>query len=214
LPASRSEAFRTVSDQQPTVEIEVYQGESEDLQQNHRIGRFTVEGLAPVPAGNQILVKFDLDLNGILRVSAREKATGLEKQITIENALADYEADGLDEARERLSAFWDDLRPGGQSGLGEEFEDEDEDDDIIDADQPVPLPELAPGPREGQRESVQARALLEKAERLKDKASPEDQEHLQQLVTRVRDALADRKWDDLTAASNELTDVLFYLDDA
>ena len=85
--ASRSEVFETVGDRQPSVEIDVYQGESDDVRQNHLVGKFKIEGLAPVPAGNQIVVQLDLDLNGMLRVSAREKATGLLKQITIENAL-------------------------------------------------------------------------------------------------------------------------------
>ena len=64
-----------------------------------------------------------------------------------------------------------------------------------------------------QREVVQARALLEKAERLLEKASPEDQEELKRLMDRVRNAVTDRQWDKVTAASNELADVLFYLED-
>src|SRR5437763_1562328 len=82
--ASRSEMFHTVYDRQSEVEIDVYQGESDDVRHNHRVGRFMVQGLAPVPAGNQLVVQLDLDLNGILRVSARERATGLQKQVTIE----------------------------------------------------------------------------------------------------------------------------------
>ena len=87
LPASRGEVFATVHDRQPVVEIEVFQGEEPDVRRNHRVGRFRIEGLAPVPAGNQLVVQLDLNLDGILKVSAREKATGLQKQITIENAL-------------------------------------------------------------------------------------------------------------------------------
>ena len=73
------------------VEIEVYQGESDDIRNNHRIGNFLIDGLAQVPAGNQIVVQLDLNLDGMLKVSAREKATGLQKQVTIENALAKFE---------------------------------------------------------------------------------------------------------------------------
>src|SRR5262245_5073089 len=62
LPASRSEVFRTVHDRQPVVEIDVYQGESDDVRRNHRVGRFMIEGLAQVPAGNQIVVQLDLNL--------------------------------------------------------------------------------------------------------------------------------------------------------
>jgi molecular chaperone DnaK len=61
---------------------------------------------------------------------------------------------------------------------------------------------------------VQARALLEKADRVKAKAGEEDQQELDRLSGRVRDALTDRRWADLLTACNELSDVLFYLEDA
>lgn len=68
--------------------------------------------------------------------------------------------------------------------------------------------------REGQREAVQARALLEKADRLMERVQAEDKPEVQRLMEKVRTALTDRQWDNLTAASNELADVLFYLEDA
>src|SRR5262249_57439995 len=108
LPASRSEVFQTVYDRQREVEIDIYQGESEDIRQNHRVGKFMIQGLAPVPAGNQLVVQLDLNLDGMLKVSARERATGLQKQITIENALAQYEREERDSARERLDQLWED----------------------------------------------------------------------------------------------------------
>ena len=76
------------------------------------------------------------------------------------------------------------------------------------------MPILAPGPREGQREAVQARALLEKAERLLERTQPEDRVEVERLMTAVRTALTDRQWDRLTAACNELADTLFYLEDS
>lgn len=76
------------------------------------------------------------------------------------------------------------------------------------------IPSLDAGPREGQREAVQARALLEKAGRLRDKAAPEDQAELERLMANVRAALDDRNWNGLEDASNALADVLFYLEDA
>jgi len=76
------------------------------------------------------------------------------------------------------------------------------------------IPTLEPGPREGQREAVQARALLEKADRVRVKAGAEDQQELDRLAGRVRDAMTDRRWGDLQTACNELSDVLFYLEDA
>lgn len=201
LPASRSEVFHTVHDRQTEVEIDVYQGESDDVRHNSRVGRFMIQGLAPVPAGNQIVVQLDLNLDGMLKVSAREKATGLQKQVTIENAFARYEREERDAARERLEGLW-----------GEELE---EGEELVEAEgeEPLEAPSLVPGPREGQRESVQARALLEKADRLMEKVSTEDKAEVEKLMERVRVHLTDRQWDKLTAACNELSDILFYLED-
>jgi molecular chaperone DnaK len=199
LPASQSELFHTVDDEQLAVDIEVYQGEDPDPRRNHRIGRFLIEGLARVPAGNPILVQLDLNLDGMLKISAKEKATGLQKQITIDNALAKYEAEEHDAARERLDQLWDDSALGG---AGEAEEDD------------ATVPELVAGPREGQRETVQARALLEKAERLLTQTAAEDRAEIERLMERVRTNLTDRKWQPLGVACDELSDVLFYLEDA
>ena len=210
LPASRSEVFHTVYDHQESVEIDVYQGEAEDVRRNYRVGKFLIQGLARVPAGNQIVVALDLNLDGMLRVSAREKATGLQKQVTIENAFSRYENEERDLARERLDRLW---------GSPADAEDLDEEDEGYlpgvesEAELPSGPPELVSGPREGQRETVQARALLEKCERLLPNLQPEDKAEVERLTTNVRSALTDRKWDQLTAACNELSDVLFYLEE-
>jgi molecular chaperone DnaK len=206
LPASRSELFHTTHDGQTEVDIDVFQGESDDVRHNHRVGRFLVQGLAPVAAGNPLVVQLDLNLNGTLKVSARERATGLQKTVTIDNALARFEREEREVSRERLEQLWseadDHAEENGAVEEGAEAEGADE-----------PLPELAPGPREGQREAVQARALIEKAERLLDKVQPEDRIEVEKLMTKVRTALTDRRWDQLTSASNELADTLFYLED-
>jgi molecular chaperone DnaK len=204
LPASRSEVFRTVYDRQSEVEIDVYQGESDDVRRNHRVGRFLISGLAPVPAGNQLTVQLDLNLDGMLKVSARERATGLQKQITIDNALARYEREERDAARERLEALWEGDEEEGVEDLGAA---------PVAAPEGEEMPSLVPGPREGQREMVQARALLEKAERLLPNVQPEDRPEVERLMEKVRVNLTDRHWDKLTAACNELADVLFYLED-
>jgi molecular chaperone DnaK len=204
LPGSRSEVFHTVHDAQTDVDIDVYQGESEDVRNNHRVGRFLVQGLAPVSAGNQIVVQLDLNLDGMLRVSAREKATGLQKQVTIENALARFEREEQAMARRRLDRLWEDADAEDEEPMGEG---EGEDDNASE------MPELVAGPREGQRETVQARALLEKAERALQNASAEDRAEVERLMERVQTALTDRRWDQVAAASNELADILFYLED-
>jgi molecular chaperone DnaK len=207
LPASRSEVFHTVYDRQSEVEVDVYQGESEDVRNNYRVGRFRIQGLAPVPAGNQIVVQLDLNLDGILKVTARERATGLQKQITIENALAQAQAERALSQR-RLEDLWERSR-----GEGEEDDEGDGPPDFELEEEGGELPDLVPGPREGQREAVQAKALLEKAERLLERVAAEDRAELERLMERIRTALTDRQWERLTEASNELADVLFYLED-
>jgi len=221
LPASRSEVFCTVTDGQPTVEIDVYQGEHGDVRRNHRVGRFLIEGLAKVAAGNQLVVQLDLTLDGILKVSAREKATGLVKQITIQNALARYAVSERASAQARLNRMWADLEslmPGGEPGAAPEAPGAGGPEDVgapeFGMGVSLGVPQLDAGPREGQRETVQARALLEKADRVRAKASDEDREELDRLSGRVRDAMTDRRWTDLQAACNDLSDVLFYLEDA
>ena len=217
LPASRSEVFCTVVDSQPTVEIDIYQGESGDVRRNHRVGRFLIEGLAKVAAGNQLVVQLDLTLDGILKVSAREKATGLVKQITIQNALARYALAERASAQTRLNRMWADLEslmPGGEPTAAALPPAEEDAASDFATGVSLGVPQLDPGPREGQRETVQARALLEKADRVRAKASAEDRGDLDRLAGRVRDAMTDRRWADVQSACNDLSDVLFYLEDA
>ncbi len=84
IPTRKSEVFSTAEDNQPAVEIHVLQGERELASDNKSLGRFRLEGIAPAPRGiPQIEVTFDIDANGILNVTARDKATGREQKITI-----------------------------------------------------------------------------------------------------------------------------------
>jgi molecular chaperone DnaK len=205
LPASQSDVFFTAVDNQVQVEINVYQGEDSDVRRNHQVGKFMIEGLSHVPSGNPLLVQLDLNLDGTLKVSAKERVTGLSKAITIENALARFQREERASALERLERLWEEEEAEAEGAFDEEEAEE------IGAG---PLPELVPGPREGQRETVQARALLEKAQRLINKAAPEDRGELERLIQAVQTALDEHKWAELTPACNNLADTLFYLEDA
>ncbi len=87
IPTSKSQIFSTAADNQTSVEIVVVQGEREMARDNKQLGRFVLEGIPPAPRGvPQIEVTFDIDANGILKVTAKDKATGKEQSIRIEGS--------------------------------------------------------------------------------------------------------------------------------
>ncbi|MBQ8828584.1 MAG: molecular chaperone DnaK [Burkholderiaceae bacterium] len=94
IPTKHAQVFSTAEDNQPAVTIKVYQGEREMASNNKLLGEFNLEGIAPAPRGlPQIEVTFDIDANGILHVSAKDKATGKENNITIKASSGLSDAD-------------------------------------------------------------------------------------------------------------------------
>ncbi len=108
LPMMKTDVFYTMRDNQEAVEVRIFQGEDVDALNNIQIGEFMVEGLSQVPQGNPILLKLELDLNGILNVSAVEKNTNLEKSIIIDNAISRFEANEIAEAKKRIDTIFGD----------------------------------------------------------------------------------------------------------
>jgi molecular chaperone DnaK len=87
VPTTKSQVFSTAGDNQPQVEIHILQGEREMANDNKSLGRFILDGIPPAPRGMpQIEVAFDIDANGILKVTAKDKGTGKEQNIVIKNA--------------------------------------------------------------------------------------------------------------------------------
>ncbi len=200
IPVSKSDVFFTVFDSQETVEVNVYQGEDPDALNNIEIGRFKIEGLSDVPAGNPIVLGLSLDLNGILEVTAREKRSGLQRSITIGDAIARFEQDQLNEARSRVQALFGEEEEAGRSAANEKA-----------AGEATGAPGGGDRSVADRRLGVEARALVEKAERLLEQASAQDGEDLVNAIEAVKDALAGDEAA-LKTSMGTLADLLYYLE--
>ncbi len=184
LPLTKSEVFYTMRDNQEAVEVKIFQGEKHDALDNIQIGEFLVEGLSRVPQGNPILLSLDLDLNGILHVSAKEKNTGLEKSIVIDNAISRFEEAEMEAAKERI-----------QEIFGEE------ETVVVDKEADSQHPVV-----------VQARALVEKAEGLLENASAEDREDMVNVIETINDIIVNEDFAALKEPMDQLSDILYYLE--
>lgn len=187
LPISKTEVFYTYMDGQEQVEVQIYQGENWDALENIKIGEFMVKGLRKVPAGNPITLKLELDLNGILHVSAREKETGLEKSITINNAISRFSEGDLDVAKSRIHALFHNTED-------------------------YPEGELAVPETNNHHAVVKAKALTEKAGRLLESASDEDRSEMIDLIEQISDALTAEDYTALAEPVEQLADILYYLE--
>jgi molecular chaperone DnaK len=108
VPTSKSEIYSTASDNQPQVEINVLQGEREFANDNKSLGRFILDGIAPAPRGvPQIEVTFNIDANGILNVTAKDKGTGKEQSITIQGS-GNMSKDDIEKAQKEAEMHADD----------------------------------------------------------------------------------------------------------
>ena len=176
------------------------------------MGDFLVEGLAGVPAGNQILVRLDLDLSGILNVTATERATGLVKRVTIDNATERFRTRQRSDAIDRLQATFESVADQEGEDIGQE----------------TPLLSLqGPSARHIHEADDQAatmapslRAVVDsanklaaKAERIIPGANDADASELRALLNSLRSAIERRSEDEIEGISREIEDIIFYLED-
>jgi molecular chaperone DnaK (HSP70) len=205
LPVSRTETYLTMVDNQEAWQVSIYQGDDPDAQSNILVGRFLAEGFSRVPAGNQILCRMDLDLDGILRVTATEKRTGLAKQITIEGATTAMSEAEVARARLRMQELFsedgeDDLDEAEVEGDTADFTAESETtEEEENRDRRVQISE--------------ARALLERSRRLLEKMNTEDREEAIGLNEQIEGALNAADWQRLQTVMTELADLLFYVEE-
>lgn len=208
LPVRKAQLFRTIEDDQTEVKIEVFQGESSVPEENLKVGEFRVEGLAKVPRGNQIVVQFDIDLNGLLNVTATEKSTGLAKSVTIDTA--GHHRLNLDAARTNLAALFEE-EDAQADGDG----DGDVDMELVEIPDDEDGSEKTPATTEAPSDLLaSAKSLRRRAEALLARGVSEaDTREIRSLIEASAAAISHRDWATLGECDDKLSDVLFYLED-
>ena len=204
LPVTRTESYYTASPGQTMVEIEIFQGDDEDALKNIPVGRFHVDGLRAGEACAEVLCRMNLDLDGILHVTAIEKETGKSKHITIRNAFAAKSAEEIARARKRLEALW------AAREMDFAAEDELEEGDVLDevgeeAATAIPASLELPGRDEAER-------LLERSRRLLGRIHGDDVEEAVALNERIEAAIAEDNAEELAQAVTALRELLFFLE--
>lgn len=183
IPVGCSEVFFTVYPGQECVSVSVFQGENQDSTKNIEIGEFLVRGLSTEAEENEIVISFNLDVNGLLSVEATEKKTGLAKSITINNAISRFENDELNSAREKIVELFgvDNDATGGE-------------------DKAESHPEQ------------QNQPLIDKARAMLDKVEDDDRQDMVKLLEEISDARAANDSTREQEAALELSEIIFYLE--
>lgn len=190
IPVSKSDVFYTAHDGQKAVDVMIYQGEDQDALNNILIGEFTVEGLQDTPANNPIVLALNLDLNGILTVTATEKNTGLKKSITINNAMSRFDDQQIDAAKNRIDALLDDKQCDKSSSHASNQEATTKEHQVV----------------------VQANALKEKANSLLPDLGEDDQEDMIDQIEAINDAIKANDMNAIKIAMDELSDLIYYVE--
>jgi molecular chaperone DnaK len=201
LPTSKSEVFYTMNKGQPLVEISAYQGEASIPAMNQLIGKFLVDQLDKnAPANSEIVIRFQLDLNGMLAVTATEKHTGLEKTVVMDTN--DAQSFDIDDARKRLQNLLG-LSEAEVEHLDELAKNAEEADDEDDT------------PGQNTDEVLRtAKDLRKRAQQmLSSNISETDKAEITELLDRISSTISSQDWDNATEATQALADLLFYLED-
>lgn len=192
LPATRTEAFQTMVDNQAAADINVYQGDHPDALDNIRIGTYTFD-LSKAPAGSIITLRYDLDLNGILTLEAREKDTGKTINAVLENVFS-QSGTGISEARDKVGALF----PGDNAFSKE-----------------VPLSGEPPRPDTGPDEVLPPAiaGILDQAREKLPLAPDEDKDDIINLMEDITEACIQNDPDRAGKLAEDLEDILFYIDE-
>ncbi len=201
LPVSKSDLFTTVMDKQEKVLVVVNQGESEDPDENLKLGEFWIEGLTKSPPGNKIIVRFQIDLSGLLTVTATEKSTGLAKSVKMDTA--GQHRINLDTARGNLAALFEERDSGNPALAAFEPDDSDVDDAI----------EIRPTESSANL-IASAKSLRARAGKLLERGITDaDAAAIRAKLESIPLLIESRDWQTLRDELDNLSDLLFYLED-
>jgi molecular chaperone DnaK len=197
LPVTRSASYFTCHDSQQAWDVRIFQGENRDARQNVLVGRFTIDGLSNVPAGNEVVCRMHLDLDGILTVEAIEKRTGLAKSVVVEGASKRKSDAELDELRAKTEALFE----------AEVRETVDADGGAEDA--------ISPADADDKEELTKhmTKLLTVGAAKLW-KMAPSDRADFTRFAETIGEALSRGEPESAASAAAELEDLLRYLDEA
>jgi len=187
IPTKKSEVFYTMFDNQAAVDIGVYQGEAPDALDNILLGNYMFN-LTPVPAGSEIMLHFDLDLNGILKIEAVEKKTAKKINAVIENAISRFTEEELSQTQKRINGIWAEGRKSEKPNE-KKFQTE--------AEITKPPPQYD--------------EIIRRAQEKLSEGAEDDQNEMINLIEDIRDALKENRMEDAETFRNELDDILFYM---
>jgi molecular chaperone DnaK len=200
LPARYEESYVTVSDDQTQAEIHVLQGERPEVHRNRSLGKFRLDLKTGGGDRSKVIVRFDLTLDGILKVTATQPATGLSRELSINNALSQFQADDRQRAEARLTTMFEESDE--LIGDSEYFEDDAEEG----------FDEPADSGEDGAATAFpEAAELLRKAESLRKKVEGPDARDIDSISENLLRAIATSDADAVSSLSAELEDILFYV---
>jgi molecular chaperone DnaK (HSP70) len=189
LPASRSEVFYTMFDGQEAVEIKVYQGEQPNAVDNVLINKYMFRLSNNTPAGSPIVLHYDLDINGILKLEATEKKSGRKINAVIENAFATFSEEEISKSRKKINDVW-----GSNEDTNEDASETGElSSDVFDS-----MPQ-------------DMKDIVRKAQSKLNDAAEEDREDMVDLIEDLQDALKNNDLKKATSYKEELEEILFYI---
>ncbi len=185
LPISKSKIFYKMHPDQPQIQVEIYQGDQEVASDNKLIGSFKIIDLSKNADNREIILSMNLDLNGILTVIATEKSTGRRKQITIENS---FEHSDISESLNKLAEIFED--------------------DYADNE---PEAEANVDHKQDQKIYV-AKTMIDKARTKLELANEDDAAEMRDIITALEKAIQAQELDSIESLTDDLTDILFYID--